>query len=130
MFGPLLVLLAGQTGLPAQAVVDQEIVVIGRKLDRWTAQYVVRGARIDCRTEKSTGDQEIDAIGCSAFNACVGQLRGRIDESDRKDLKKGTRKRMKAAIKRDLAACVSVQRDELIADLVDRRFHSRAQGGR
>jgi hypothetical protein len=126
----LLILLVAQAGAPASAPgVAQEIVVIGRKLDRWTASYVVRGNTIGCRTKISTGDREIDAIGCASFEACVGQLRERINESDRKDLEEATRKTMKGAIKRDLAACVRIRRDALIADLADRRFTARNPGG-
>lgn len=108
--------------------VEREIMVIGQRLRTWTARYAVRGSQMSCRTRRSTGDREIDAIGCVAFETCVGQLRPRIDESDRTDLERSARRRMKEAIRRDLRTCVNVRRDELIAELAERRFRARNGG--
>jgi hypothetical protein len=121
-----LLLSAGQAAPAARPpAVEQDITVIGQRLRRWTARYEVRGSRVSCRTRRSTGDREIDAIGCSAFAACILQFRPRIEESDRTNLESSVRRRMKDAIQRDLAACVDARRDELIAELADRRFRAR-----
>jgi hypothetical protein len=123
-----LLLSAGQAPpAPRPPAVEQDITVIGQRLGRWTARYEVRGSRVSCRTRRSTGDSEIDAIGCRAFETCILQFRPRIDESDRTDLEGSVRRRMKEAIRRDLGTCVDARRDELIAELADRRF--RARGG-
>lgn len=132
----LLALLATSASPPAAArsveqeapSVEQEIVVVAQKLARWRAKFVVRGPKLTCTTKRSTGDAEIDAIGCAAFEQCVGQLRSRIDESDRVDLPKATRRKMKVSIGRDLEACITARRDELIADLADRRFRRQSGG--
>lgn len=113
---------------PRPPAVAQEIVVIGQRLRTWTALYAVRGSRMSCRTRRSTGDREIDAIGCLAFETCVDRLRSRIDESDRTDLERSARRRMKEAIRRDLRTCVDARRDELIAELADRRYRTRNGG--
>ncbi|MEA3014833.1 MAG: hypothetical protein QOD42_3378 [Sphingomonadales bacterium] len=124
-----LLLAAGQAApAPRPPAVEHDITVIGQRLRSWTARYSVRGSRVSCRTRQSTGDREIDAIGCRAFETCIGQLGPRIDESDRADLDGSLRRRMKEAIRRDLRTCVDARRDALIADLADRRFGARAGG--
>jgi hypothetical protein len=124
-----LLLSAGQAApAPRPPAVAQDITVIGQRLRRWTARYEVRGSRVSCRTRRSTGDGEIDAIGCRAFEACILQLRPRIEESDRTDLERSVRRDMKEAIRRDLGTCVDARRDALIADLADRRFRARSGG--
>jgi len=124
-----LLLSASQAAASASPpTVEQEIIVIGERLRTWRARYSVRGSQMRCRTTRSTGDREIDAIGCAALETCVGQLRVRIEESDRRDLERSTRRSMKAAIRRDLGTCVTARRDELIADLADRRFSARNGG--
>ncbi|HMG48424.1 MAG TPA: hypothetical protein VK614_13315 [Allosphingosinicella sp.] len=125
MLGVLSLLLSASQAIATPPTVEQEIVVIGERLRTWRARYSVRGSQVRCRTTRSTGDREIDAIGCVAFETCIGQLRARIDESDRRDLESATRRSMKAAIQRDLPTCVTARRDELIADLADRRFRAR-----
>lgn len=105
--------------------VARDIVVIGRKLQRWQSKYFVRGRQLGCQTRKSTGDAEIDAIGCAAFETCVTRLRPQIDESDRPDLDKSSRKRMKVLLKQRLSACVKEQREQLIGELAERRWMAR-----
>jgi hypothetical protein len=124
-----LLLSAGQ-GAPATSppAVQQEIVVIAQRLRNWRARYAVRGSEMTCATTRSTGDREIDAIGCASFETCVRQLRPRIDESDRTDLARSVRRSMKDAIRRDLRTCVDARRDALIAELADRRFRARNGG--
>ena len=126
MLGMLSLLLAVSQAAATPPGVEREIVVIGERLRTWRARYSVRGRQVRCRTTRSTGDREIDAIGCVAFEACIGRLRARIDESDRSDLESATRRSLKAAIRRDLAPCLTAHRDELIADLADRRFRARS----
>lgn len=119
----LLPLSSVQSAQPAPAPqVAREVVVIGRKLQRWQSKYFVRGRELGCQTSKSTGDAEIDAIGCAAFETCVARLRSQIDESDRPDLDKSGRKRMKVVLKQRLSACVKGEREQLIGELAERRW--------
>ncbi len=104
---------------------DQEIVVIGRRLQSWSGKYSIKGSKMSCRTKRSTGDRAIDAIGCSAFETCAGQLESRIRASDVSGLARDARMTMKAAIKQDLSACVSTRRTELIAELSSQRSQIR-----
>lgn len=120
LIGALLVAQAsGGPGVAAEAV------VITGKLKKWTARYEVRGASSVCRTKTSSGDGEVDAIGCAAFNRCLAPLQSRIDASDAKAVPNRERKAMKSAIKADLSSCTTRTRDQLVAELAERRFEAR-----
>jgi hypothetical protein len=101
--------------------VQEEIVVIGQRLKHWTGTYQIRGSRMRCATKTSTGDREVDAIGCQAFVTCADSLAPRITASDDRSLSKDERLRMKDSIKRDLSVCVLDTRSELVAALAGRR---------
>ena len=73
---PLVALaLMGQTtptaAPPATAADDAEIVVTARKLsNRWKGSVTTMNGQTSCKTVKSTGDAEFDAIGCSSMLKC------------------------------------------------------------
>ncbi len=54
--------------------VDNEIVVLGNKLRDWRGSWRVRDGVVKCKTKRSTGDREIDAIGCGAMVTCMTPL--------------------------------------------------------
>jgi hypothetical protein len=110
---------------PAQ----DEIVVIGQRLSRWTGKYEIRGAKIKCSTKTSTKDIEIDAIGCQAFQVCADTLQSRIAASDDTALDRRARLNMKVEIKRDLTECVKDRRAELVAALAARRAAKKSSAG-
>jgi hypothetical protein len=122
---PLFYLLALTFQPASTEPVQSDVVVIGDRLKLWTGTYAIRGSRMKCATKRSSGDAEIDAIGCAAFQTCADGLQPRIAASDVRALDRRTRLAMKDAIKRDLSACVLARRDELIADLAERRFQAR-----
>lgn len=105
--------------------VADEVIVVGRRLKNWRGKASVNGSKASCKTTVSTGDQEIDAIGCQALEVCLPPLQGRVDASNAKGIKSAVRKKMVAALNNDLAECVRERRDVLVADLVDRRFEER-----
>jgi hypothetical protein len=105
--------------------VQQEILVIAGKLKKWTATYEVRGDKSVCRTKRSSGDADVDAIGCAAFKRCLTPLQPRITASDSASVPVRERKVMKNAIKADLGACVTQRRDRLISELAERRYQAR-----
>lgn len=101
--------------------VDDEIIVIGERLQKWTGKYKIRGDKMRCKTKQSTGDPKIDAVGCTAFETCAEKLKTEISATDAKDLDKNSRKAMKIAVKQELSSCVTDQRKTLIAKLADER---------
>ncbi len=50
---------------------EREIVVIGRQLRDWRGTWRLRNGQVACRTIRSTGDAEIDRIGCQAMIICI-----------------------------------------------------------
>ena len=77
----LLILLAaaqlapGGAGGPADPdaapSVEEEIVVIGNRLESWRGQATFMNKRPRCKTIASTGDARIDRIGCDAMIHCI-----------------------------------------------------------
>lgn len=58
----------------AEPPVVDEIVVMGNKLRNWRGTWRVRDGAVRCKTKRSTGDREIDAIGCGAMVTCMTPL--------------------------------------------------------
>lgn len=107
-----------------QAMADPEqteIVVIGQKLSHWTGKYAIRGSKLRCSTKTSSGDRDIDDLGCRAFDACADQLAPQIAATDEKSLSKEVRLVMKESVKRDLSECVADKRVILIQELAKQR---------
>jgi hypothetical protein len=124
----LMMTLAADQAAPMSPAQD-EIVVIGQRLSRWTGKYEIRGAKMKCSTKSSTKDIEIDAIGCQAFQVCADTLQSRIAASDDTGLDRSARLSMKAEIKRDLTDCVKDRRAELVAALAARRAAKKSSAG-
>lgn len=102
-----------------------EIVVIGQRLSHWTGKYAIRGSKLRCSTKSSSGDRDIDALGCRAFDYCADQLAPQIAATDEKSLPKATRLTMKESVKRDLSTCVASKRITLIEELAAHRQEAR-----
>ena len=119
-----IVMLAAQQA--SSEPLQKDIVVIGTRLQRWQGTYQIRGSRMKCATKASTGDPQIDATGCTAFEVCANTLSTRIAASDDKSLAKAVRISMKETIKQDLSACVGDKRASLIAALAQRRLNEPA----
>ncbi|OYY64849.1 hypothetical protein [Sphingomonas sp. 28-62-11] len=125
MFAAALLFVAPQVVAAETSDVADEVIVVGRRLKNWRGKASFKGSTATCKTTISTGDQEIDGIGCQALEVCLPPLQGRVDASNAKGIKPAVRKKMVTALNSDLAACVRERRDVLIADLVDRRFEER-----
>ena len=111
-------------GAPATVVTgpeEPEIVVIAKKLKNWCGNWKVRKGQMTCKTTRSTGDGEIDAIGCSAILTCYGpqtaQIQAIVDAKDKRDAKNA---RLTALFKETLP-CITAARNDGIAALGDRR---------
>ena len=51
--------------------VAAQVPVIAGKLEQWRGAWGAAGGKIACRTVRSSGDEEIDALGCASMIACV-----------------------------------------------------------
>lgn len=65
---------AAQPAAPARAIdpkVAAQVPVIAGKLEQWRGAWGAAGGKLACQTIKSSGDEEIDALGCASMIACV-----------------------------------------------------------
>ncbi len=119
-----LLLLAPLAAAPPPETAEQQIVVIGEKLKHWTGSAQQKDGQWVCRTKRSTGDAEIDRIGCDAMNSCLNLLEPqRLEIWKEKDKKR--RKAAFAAFSSDtLRPCVAERRGDGIAALAAQRAGS------
>jgi|LauGreDrversion4_2_1035121.scaffolds.fasta_scaffold1056566_1 hypothetical protein len=101
--------------------VQEEIVVIGKKLNRWRARVVNKNGIRTCKTLKSTKDRDIDAIGCNAMLTCIMSL-----EAEATSLTVGAKSKKEAATLlrpyySKLGVCVRDERARQIAALAKSR---------
>jgi hypothetical protein len=113
------------SALAEESNASGDIVVIARKLDNWTGKFSIKGDKVKCATKNSTGDKEIDAIGCAAMVQCLPAFQPRITASDNAALDKSVRLAMKAEIKSELTTCVKATRADLVSALAQRRAGSK-----
>jgi hypothetical protein len=105
----------------APAAQQDEIRVVGQRLRNWRGQMSSRNGSDRCITLTSSGDAEIDRIGCSAMAHCYAIHRAGINEA-------ATRRgaaRNAHPVYRLMGVCVRDQRDLLVAGLAERRYRAR-----
>ena len=107
--------------VPATDPVAQEVTVIGRKLGTWRASMTSGRGGLSCRTKKSSGDPEVDAIGCASMLHCWPAALPRLEASTAKGVTRADRRRLQAEAGSALAACGEAQRRERIDALALRR---------
>lgn len=108
----------------AAAATESEIVVIAKRQKDWRGKWGMRKGRFECRTIKSTGDKEIDAIGCSAITACMAPAVPRFQAIADSKEPKADRDRRITALAQSLVPCLENRRTADIAALADRRAGS------
>ncbi|URW74510.1 hypothetical protein M9980_07915 [Sphingomonas donggukensis] len=74
-----------------------------------------------CVTKRSTGDVDVDRIGCSAMETCQPQFDSRLQAAGDRAIPAGTKKVMRAALTAELAKCVTDARRAGIAALSAQR---------
>jgi hypothetical protein len=111
----------GQAEPVIETVDDKEIVVVGQKLDRWQGEFSLRGEKLKCKTKRSSGDKQIDLLGCEAIKLCIMPLQSRLTESDNKALGVARQKELKKEIFDDFTVCGKETRARLVADFVAQR---------
>ena len=122
MISVLLGIATIQSTAPARKTRADDVVVVGRRLKTWRSQFSFRDGRPMCKTKVSTGDKQIDEIGCQAMRTCLPLLSDRIAASELPDIEAEARHKMEVAIGHDLSACLQDRYDVLIAELVDSRY--------
>lgn len=107
---------------------EDEIVVVGNKLRDWRGTWRVRDGAVKCKTKRSTGDREIDAIGCNAMVTCMTPLVPQWQEIEDADLRKAELEaRLNGLLQSaKVADCFKTVREESIAALVSARRSARS----
>lgn len=105
----------------AEPAPDSDIVVLGQKLRNWKGTWRSRKGAVSCRTTKSSGDPEVDAVSCEGLIACLSPDAARIEVLMHG---KGKRAERQSALNELLAgkkACLDDRHKRGIAALADRR---------
>ena len=100
------------------ADVPRDVVVIGERLKRWSGIISSNPLGTHCRTTQSTGNEQVDAIGCRAFSICWPDARRRIKDIRDKRRDPADRARIKTEAEAAFTACTQTQRTLFIAQLV------------
>ena len=119
MIALALLMLTAPQDAPAETA--EEIVVIGEKMKQWNAAIRYRDGKAICTIKKSTGDPDVDRIGCDSMTQCFDAMRPRFDSTQDKALDRATRKQRLAEANTDLTACVVEKRGDMIAALAEKR---------
>lgn len=121
-----LALAATQPAVEAPA--EDEIVVMGNKLRTWRGTWRVSDGVVKCKTKRSTGDREIDAIGCSAMVTCMTPLVPQWQAIEDAKLSKGELERRLNVLLQsaNVTDCFSKAREQSIAALVSARRSARS----
>ena len=101
--------------------VQSEIVVIGEKLNDWRGTWGAKKGVVACRTTRSTGDKEIDAVGCQALVSCASPLVPQFKAIAESKLPKAERQRRMDIAVQPMVGCLTHAREAGIAALADRR---------
>ena len=120
-----LITAALQTTAAPVPEVQRDIVVIGAKLTEFRTRVWSKDGKMFCRTKKSTGDKDIDAIGCTSAATCMADLRPRLVASADRKLPAAERKRLANEVGRDWYTCTMAKREGMIAELAERRWQAR-----
>lgn len=105
----------------AQPEREAEIVVIARKLKDWRGSFRTKKGAVHCQTTRSTGDVEIDAVGCTAMVTCVTPHMAAMQAIAVLRESKEERSRRMNALMQTTLPCMTEQRAAGIAALADRR---------
>ena len=109
---------------PSPVPPTDEVVVIASKLDRFRAQMAFGKSGPQCRIKTSTGDAEIDRIGCKAIEVCWPSYDSRMAATGDRAIKPATRRIMQSALNDDLRGCFAGQTKAGIAELAAKRAAS------
>lgn len=112
----------------AEPSAENEIEVIGNKLRDWSSSFKLRRGAVDCKTKRSTGDKDIDAIGCNAIVRCMTPFSGEWQTINDSQGSKAEKSQQLAAIFKANAVndCIVQNRNDGIAALAGGRRNKRS----
>lgn len=105
----------------ADEAVTNQIVVIGSALKSWKGRVKKRNGELVCDVRKSTGDAQIDRIGCDAMLTCMAPIVPEIEAVATSDQPRKQRKAAMAKLVEAQGECVLDQRAAGIDALARKR---------
>jgi hypothetical protein len=118
----LLLALAMQIASDPVTARQDEIVVIGQKQKNWRGNLKHKKGVPFCKTTRSTGDKEIDKIGCDAMIICFPIHGSSLMKLAKQYKKKSEINAAAKPIYAEMGNCVFKNRDQGISELADKRL--------
>ncbi len=103
------------------AAEEPEITIIGKKLQYWRGFLRYKNGVPNCKSKRSTGDREIDKIGCDAMIACFPKYQAELDAFAKSSKTKAEYGRVSKGVYSKISACVVDSRDAGIDALSAKR---------
>jgi len=122
----LLLLQTAPAAPPDETAVANEVVIIGEKLKKWGARIHFTKTGTQCVIKTTTGDPEIDRIGCDALEKCWRPMMPRYAETAK--LPRVQRRAVEDPLNTELTNCVRETRSDMVAELAGRRAAPKADG--
>ena len=98
-----------------------QIEVIAQRLDTWRARVKNRKGVLSCDITASTGDTEIDQIGCDALVGCTLAIKPQLDATAALDLPRKERDSRLTALMEAQGPCIIERREIAIDALAQKR---------
>ncbi len=111
---------------PDDTAVANEVVIIGEKLKRWGAGLHFTKAGAQCIIKQTTGDPEIDKIGCDALEKCWRPMIPLYAQTAK--FPRAQRRISEEPLNAKLTQCVRDERSDMVAELAQRRAAPRSDG--
>jgi hypothetical protein len=118
----LLLALAMQIASDPVTARQDEIVVIGQKQKNWRGNLKHKKGVPFCKTTRSTGDKEIDKIGCDAMIICFPIHGSGLMKLAKQYKKKSEFNAAAKPIYAEMGNCVFKNRDQGISELANKRL--------
>ena len=96
---------------------QEEIVVLGRKLETWRGTAHARKGRHECKTSRSSGDPAVDRIACSAMVRCMSRAQPTVDRLLANRLSRKDRERLLQPVQAELKLCMQAAHQEGLRQL-------------
>lgn len=122
----MIALMLASMALPSDpVVVSEEIVVLSRKLSTWKGKTKSDATGVRCKTSRTSGDRDVDALACESVVTCMTRLTPKVAAIQQAKQPRAQTETAMAQVNKDLVACLTAEHDRRTAELADRRFQAR-----
>ncbi|KQN24769.1 hypothetical protein ASE86_00230 [Sphingomonas sp. Leaf33] len=97
------------------------VTVTSTSLDKFRAQVAFTSSGPQCRIKVSSGDADVDRVGCTAIESCYPTYQSRYATTSDREVRPSVRKVMRAALDQELQDCMKTVGDRGLVELTARR---------